>query len=50
MGDNIDNDDWKAVVTTTYEVVKDVIGRGGAFDKTIVDTLGISAEYEVRKM
>ena len=41
------NDEWRNIVDTTYEVVKDRIGRGSAFDKTLAKVLGVSAFYLV---
>ena len=40
-------DEWNSVVDKVYEVVKDKIGRGTAYDETLARVLNVSAYYQV---
>ena len=41
------DEDWEAVVDTTYNVVEEQLGRGTAFDSTLARTLQVHGLYEV---
>ena len=46
MFDEID-DEWEAIVDTTYRVVFHMNSRGKTFQRTLVTALKIAAQYEV---
>ena len=50
MMDISQEEEWKEVVNTVYEVVKDKKARGMSYDVTLSRVLNVCAEYLVIKI
>ena len=44
----MNEDDWKSIVETSYEVTNEMIGRTKAYDQIIAKGLNIAGKYQVQ--